>query len=249
MIKVELIGSSGFLGRHISQFLARETGISISNWSRDNNGSILKKFNYENKFLHDKPNILINTAWISNSFSNYQDEEINFEYAHNEIDLIKYCTSHKIRYIGLGTIHEQYLSNNIYFESKKIVEDYFKEKKPNNSLLIRPSCIFSFAEEKPRLLKSFLGSNMDANEFPLTNEFIQLDWIAIEDVCRLVVALALSEKEGIFDIRSNHVMNPRDFLKKIELHFIEFPALDITHDIRSQFDSTYDYPITTSVLG
>lgn len=249
MKKVELIGSSGFLGRHVSQFLCREIGISISNWSRDNNGSMLKKSNYEKKFSQVKPDILINTAWISNSYSNYQDEAINFQYANNEIELIKYCNSYNIRYIGLGTIHEQYLSNNIYFESKKIVEEYFKDKKPKNSLLIRPSCIFSFEEAKPRLLKSFLESNKDANHFPLTNEFIQLDWIAIEDVCRLVVALALSEKEGIFDIRSNHVMNPRDFLKKIELHFIKFPALDITHDIRSQFDSTYDYPITTSVLG
>ena len=122
MIKVELIGSSGFLGKHISRYLSRETSIFTTNWTKEKNGSILEKSNYEKKFSIEKPEILINTAWISNSYTNYQDEEINFEYAHNEIELIKYCNSEKIRYIGLGTIHEQYLLENNYYNSKKMLK-------------------------------------------------------------------------------------------------------------------------------
>lgn len=249
MIKVELIGSSGFLGKHISRYLSKETNIFTTNWIKEKDGSILEKSNYEKKFSIEKPNIIINTAWISNSYTNYQDEDINFEYANNEIELIKHCNSERIRYIGLGTIHEQYLLENKYFNSKKMVEKFLNEIKPKNSLLIRPSCIFSISELKPRLLKSFIGSGIEANSYPLNNEKNKLDWIAVEDVAKILTRLALSAKEGTVDIRSNHVMNPRDFLKKIESNLMKFNAFEKPVDTLTPFDSTNDYSVTSSFIG
>lgn len=231
MIKVLVTGSNGFLGQHLTVYLANKaykiiaTGRGICRIEKEHafeyvSVDLTDKLKIEVLFDTYKPNVVIHNAAMSKP-----DECENDKVACllNNLEVTKYIVDSankigaKIIYISTDFIfgengpHEVDASPqplNFYGESKLLAEQYVVSK-ANDWAIVRP--VFIYGEVWDGMRPSFLHwvKNNVENNKPIKVVKDQLRTPTyVLDICKGIEAIIEQKKQGAFHLAGKDVLSP-----------------------------------------
>lgn len=230
MAKILLTGSTGFIGKYLLKLLETEQH-DISTWEKNRDGNFNDSRIREKVLTKYKPQIVVHLAWPSLQKSEYTKDETHISFARETCDFLNTCTSKGARFISLGTVFERSTLDdaNKYGIGKKLISDLISSNPDLDATWLVPSYIFSFEEEKPRLLGEISRISQPISTILKNPNLIQ-NWIEVRDVALALNFAINSNLRGVYNIESRANVTVKDFAE----HFVKYQEKNSDFQVRSR---------------
>lgn len=199
--KVLILGSTGFIGSHISLHLQKyhSNTYEVLNFDRAKHGSLLENNLLHNFILDSSPNIVINCAWLDTSKVGYRENPVNLDWAKTVYELHKVCYELNIFAVSIGTESEKNkLAQDVYVDSKRSLHGRLSRAGLlNNSCWLQPSYILSLEDLRPNLISS-ISKDGSTPENSIKNPFAKNDYIHVLDVISAIMYVISNKISGSF---------------------------------------------------
>lgn len=223
-MKVIVVGGSGFIGHEICKKLSFE-GFEVMNMSRKPGiaGTVPHRFgdiklpdSYESWMRKFGPDIIIQTAWITDHLTHRQSSE-NLEYSNGTIRLAQFAANISVKhFIAFGSSVEYGYQERNCNALRTIPKpfDLYGQEKFRASLALRKIAInsetrFTWArifqaygpgQEKHRFIPLAIQSLKAKIEFNCINPDLTLDWISSRDIASALHWTLLNDLPGEIDL-------------------------------------------------
>lgn len=211
-MRLFITGSSGFIGKHVKHSIPKGIKLFCVDYpehdlhNAENTIDIIKKF---------RPTHCIHLAWYAGQ--GYAKAPDNISWVHSSLNLIQnfYAYGGK-RFIGVGTCFEYAhtgkpcdevatltIPKTAYGFAKLCVSNYLQMRHIADHISFawcRPFYILGLGEPAHRLIPSACEHFLENRTFSVTNGSSILDYMDVRDVARALVAVLLSDYNGIVNI-------------------------------------------------
>lgn len=231
-MKILILGSRGFIGSQLLNFLKKEKKINISS------DSIIykKKINLQNKTSWKnlkKYNLLINLANMTDIPSSWNDSHkfIKNNFLIN-LNALEYCKKNKCKYISLSSYLYKYKKNSYLKEDDKLQPSspyhlslYLNEKTCLNynklfgvkSLILRVSNVYGYGQNRKFLIPQLFYQADNFNKVTVLDIKPRRNFIYIDDVLQAIKkSIFLDYEHEVINIASENSYSVHDIIKKIK---------------------------------
>lgn len=222
-MKILVVGGTGFLGSEIVQrFL--EDGHQLRSLSRKKSrvhvdqwiGDIGQPASYKDLISNWKPEVVIQTAWVTDQLS-YRNSEKNPIYAKNSVEFAEHCFQSDVKhFVALGTSAEYGRPNQLcnaastpslpldlysadklwtFANMKKIVQNY--ETRFSWARIFQP---YGKNQDPNRLIPSAAKNFKEGKKFTTQSSENVLDWITSRDIAGAVSYIIKHDLPEVLDI-------------------------------------------------
>ena len=235
-LTVALLGSEGFIGRHIAQSCTKN-GISVFDLQRWTGKA--EDFDDQIRDLRSaKPNsriVLIQAAWYSTDNPDYRTSNLNKEWVATTKAIVEICQKHNIVFAGLGTCLEKLRSDgDLYSSSKFEILSYLESDSLTKEWIwFQLHYVYSSQDLKPAVLRKADEANRAAQPIALGTPHDRHDFIDVRDVADAIVHAVRQELKGTIEIGTGNALEVSQFLNLL------FPNLKIKQSTMSEARPSY----------
>jgi nucleoside-diphosphate-sugar epimerase len=223
-MRVLVVGGNGFLGSHLINQL-QEFSFSIMSLNRSVSpatsyksvvANLMEPRSYESAIKDWKPNIVIQTAWITD-IDSYRDSNRNSQYSQSTIRFAKFCYSQGVsHFLGLGSAAEygddedqciagvtQTNPLDTYSHCKVVTSREIQDialQYGGRFTWLRIFQPYGKFQDQRRLIPYIFKELQLGNSVTLNSPTNLLDWISARDIARAITHCLLYELEGFVDI-------------------------------------------------
>ena len=238
MLNILLLGSSGFVGKNLSETLSRR--FNLFNTQRiDDDGSVVY-FDIENKntwsnLLSFKYDIIINSIGYGVvKTENNVNKLFNINYIY-PMQLREYLLKHlpHLFWVQIGTAFEYSLTNEaisessetnpltMYGISKLLFSNYLIGSDNDNFLIFRPFAMYGKYEDKTKIIPALINAQKTKQVIDLSSGTQERDYCFIEDFTKFLNKLLskyiYSFKREIINIGSRKPIKLRELANQLAL--------------------------------
>lgn len=235
-LTVALLGSEGFIGRHIAQSCIKN-GISVLDLQRWTGKA--EDFDDQIRDLRSaKPNsriVLIQAAWYSTDNLDYRTSNLNKEWVATTKAIVEICQKHNIVFAGLGTCLEKLQSDgDLYSSSKFEILSYLESDSLTKEWIwFQLHYVYSSQDLKPAVLRKADEANEAAQPIALGTPHDRHDFIDVRDAADAIVHAVRQELKGTIEIGTGNALEVSQFLNLL------FPNLKIKQSTMSEARPSY----------
>lgn len=232
MNKIILTGSSGILGSSILKNLSKNfIFLNLINKSQINREYNKVKFSKINQKIIDnlvkvfKPDIIIHCAAMTNiEFCENNKKKCKISNYDLTKHLVNSCKKYDVKLIFIST-DQVYNKNNYqseksilkaknYYTTTKILSEKYIEKKLKNFLILRTN-FFGHSEIVKKSFSDHIILNLRKKKIIYLFEDVLFNPINIQNLCKVIHDLILSESKGLFNIGTYPGLSKYEFGIKI----------------------------------
>jgi nucleoside-diphosphate-sugar epimerase len=200
---VALLGSDGFIGRHIAESCVK-AGISFVDLERWDGESEHLATQIQ-KIRESNPNariVLIQAAWYSTSNSDYRTSLENKTWAKITKSVIEICIGYNVIFAGLGTCLEKLGGDtDFYTSSKSEIREFLSKEFPNEEWFwFQIFYVFSREFLKPALIAKAENASKHKESLELSTPYNTHDFIEVRDAAEAIVHALIKNLNGIIEI-------------------------------------------------
>ncbi len=227
-----VFGAGGFIGRHFTKILAKykykyflvyrsqkfsvKKNIIYMDLSNKNHfkNLIKKNFNID---------VIYNFAWFAIQNLNKKNSIINFKINKNIINYANDINCKKLIITGscfeYGDVKGEIRENNkeknvkIFGYYKKLIKKYTFKNFKNTKIWTRLFYVYGPQQKSKSLIPSIISHIRYKKKFVCRRPFDELDYIYIEDVCKIFIKLLSIKKSCVINISSNKYTKNFQILK------------------------------------
>jgi UDP-glucuronate decarboxylase len=238
-MKVLVVGGSGFIGNEICRKLNFE-GFEVVNMSRNPGlvetvphifGDLRFPDSYEKWVTKFRPEVIIQTAWITDYLTHRQSAE-NLEYTSKTIRLAQFAENISVKhFIALGSSveygYQEFSCNaqntkpqpfDLYGQEKFRVSRALKEIAINSHTRFTWARVFQAygpGQEEHRFIPSAIKSLKAKNLIDCINPDLTLDWISSRDIASALLWTLFNDLPGEIDLGTSIGITVENTAKQI----------------------------------
>jgi len=227
-MKILLTGSTGFLGKNISQLLSEighevispRSPICYPNWN------FLDIHSHDTVINETNPEVIVHSAW-GTELVNYRHSEVNDEWRKATVHFYRAASKLKVKqFISLGTFSENSpdifsgdsSDNSLYAKSKRQTRDDIFQLGQQLEIIttwLRIQYPYGYWDKSKRLLPMIIENALVNKDFTLQNPGLSLDFIFALDIANAVAKSISFPRNGIHEIQTGVRHEARDVQSKI----------------------------------
>jgi CDP-paratose synthetase len=223
-MKILITGVTGALGRKLVPYLLKNKEVSILAIHRNiekatqlfgNTSSIqFATLEESNEIIAFKPEVIIHLAsYVTSSDSFEEGEKLiesNITYGIQLLDILKKANS-VTHFLNFGTFAEfktgSEKTNNTYLYSAsksafRAFAEYYASIMDFNLIHIVPYSIYGTNDEKKKIFDFILDGFYSENPIKMSPGLQKLDFIHIDDVCRIIYTIITSKKASNYHLQN-----------------------------------------------
>ena len=223
-MRVLVIGGNGFLGSYLINHL-QEVGFSVLSLKRSPSpatsyksvvANLMEPISYESAIEDWKPNIVIQTAWVTD-IDSYRASNLNSQYSQATIRLAKFCYTQGVsHFLGLGSAAEYGDDEDqcIAGVTQTNPLDTYSRCKVKTSREIQKNALecggrftwlrifqpYGKSQDPRRLIPYIFTELRLGNSINLSSPTNLLDWISARDIASAITHCLLYELEEFVDV-------------------------------------------------
>jgi nucleoside-diphosphate-sugar epimerase len=227
-VKILLTGSSGFLGRNISQHLSEIGHEVISPRSPGfyPNWNFLDAHSHDNVIYEAQPEVIVHSAW-GTELVDYRHSDENDIWRNATVNFYIAASKFKVKqFIALGTFSENSpdifsgnsVDNSLYAKSKRQTRDEMFQLGQQLEIIttwLRIQYPYGYWDKSKRLLPMMIDHALIGKDFSLQNPHLSLDFVFALDIASAVAKAISFPRNGIHEIQTGVRHEAQDVQSKI----------------------------------
>lgn len=217
-MRVLVSGSGGFIGRAVMDAIASlEPGWTTVPWSRQEFGDLLNADARWTALNSQRPDIVLHLAWLATGTPHYEQDPSNAAWGAATAGFGREAVEVGAAFVGLGSMIEDVPTvRTPYAAAKRAAADEVlalsAQQRGRPIAWLRPSWVFDFAQQRPRLLREYVDAVSSKGSFEPREPKATRDFVHVRDVATAAVTVMRRGMSGEVDVRAGFDLTIDEFL-------------------------------------
>lgn len=219
LLKVLVLGGSGFIGRRAVESLRRRSPkLEIVAWSRAEHGDLLNPSAVNRSLKDVKPDCVVHLAWSSTAARDYRNDPENESWVGASAGLVDEAQRQGVRLILTGSALDDATAQQeetAYGRAKIELRSRLAPLISQGELTwLRPHYVISVADQRPNILRDFINADPSTPFYARTPAAFH-DFIEVRDVGSAIAAVVEYDLRGLIEIGSGTLRSVDEVLAAV----------------------------------